>query len=181
MLTLKESLIALRAWSHWHRIVSEEPKYRPGLSLLKKGVEAALKSLNSESRKTVLRLARFGRCVSCNVAVNVSSGDHIIPLSKGGPQSAENFMPLCKKCNSSKGSKDLLEWWISGGRHVKDLNHDALTIYLRLRYRIAREKERSPPAPWYLREALKQAEETLPEDLREFYRRKAYGHNPSNS
>jgi len=160
-LSLRKSLIALRAWSHWHRVVSENPKYFPGLSLLKKGFEAAHESLMSESRKTVLRLAKLGRCVSCGVKVNVGSGDHIVPLSRGGPQSAENFMPLCRRCNSSKGSKDLLEWWIGCGRHIKDLNHDALTIYLRLKYRLTSEEELDSPAPWFVHKAVKQAESLL--------------------
>jgi len=173
--TFKKSLIALRAWSHRYRIVSENPKYLPGLRLLEKGFDVALRSLESESRKTVLRLAGLGRCVSCGLTVGIGSGDHIIPLSRGGPQSAENFMPLCKRCNSSKGNKDLLEWWIGNGRHIKDLNHDALTIYLRLRYRMANEKERCSPAPWYLREALNQTEEVLPQSLLNFWQSKIYG------
>ena len=160
--TLKEALIALRAWSHWHRIVGEHPKYLPGRSLLEAGFKIAPSSLKEESRRTVIRLARLGKCVACGVEVGVGSGDHIIPLSRGGPQSVENFMPLCKRCNSSKGDKDLLEWWISYGRRIEALNHDALDVYLRLRYRLASEEELDFPAPWYFSEALKQAEEMLP-------------------
>lgn len=160
--TLKEALIALRAWSHWHRIISGQPKYLPGQGMLERGFKIAPESLKEESRKTVIRLARLGRCIACGTEVGASSGDHIIPLSRGGPQSAENFMPLCKKCNSSKGDKDLLEWWVNYGRRIEDLNHDALDIYLRLRYRLADKEELDSPAPWYLCEALKQAEEVLP-------------------
>ena len=162
----EKMLIALRAWSHWYRIVTSKPKYYPGLSLLKKGFESALKSLKSESRKTVLRLARLGKCISCGAKVGEGAGDHIIPVSKGGPQSAENFMPLCRKCNSSKGNKDLLEWWIGQGRNIKDLNQDALTIYLRLRYRL-RHKIQAPIEP--LRKAIEQAKETLPNELLDYF------------
>ncbi|MDR1384062.1 MAG: HNH endonuclease [Planctomycetaceae bacterium] len=36
--------------------------------------------------------------------------DHILPQKYGGKDDAENLIYACKKCNSSKGKKDLMEW-----------------------------------------------------------------------
>lgn len=37
--------------------------------------------------------------------------EHIIPLSKGGCYTADNIIPACRACNSSKGNKDMNEWF----------------------------------------------------------------------
>ena len=158
-------LAILRAWSHWYFLVSRYPEYLPGRRILRKGFEVAEKSLQQQSRKGIIRLAQLGRCISCGEKINVYEGDHIIPLSWGAPYSVENFMPLCKRCNSSKGNKDLLEWWIvHKKKHIKDLNQDALTIYLRLRYKL-RDKLKKPFPLEPLKIATFQARETIPKEL----------------
>lgn len=37
--------------------------------------------------------------------------DHIFPRKKGGSDSIDNIMMVCKACNSSKGQTDLFEWY----------------------------------------------------------------------
>jgi hypothetical protein len=150
-------------------VIKIDPKYFPAKRQLEIGFRSALKGLQQESRGPVLRLAKRETCVFCNAPVGGGTGDHIIPLSKGGPHSAENFMPLCKRCNSSKGNKDLIEWWMLKRRHIRELDLDALVIYLRLRYRLATEKELNSQVPWYIVKALKQAEETLPDELKSIW------------
>ena len=51
---------------------------------------------------------KFGnRCLGCG-AINVDlTVDHVIPLSKGGADIAENIQPLCLSCNSSKKDKTI--------------------------------------------------------------------------
>jgi len=43
-----------------------------------------------------------GRCRHCGTTENLSI-DHVIPRSKGGPDTEDNLQVLCVPCNSSKG------------------------------------------------------------------------------
>lgn len=49
------------------------------------------------------------RCINCGTHKSLSI-DHTVPVSKGGGNEIRNLQTLCKSCNSSKGSKDMLEW-----------------------------------------------------------------------
>ena len=53
-------------------------------------------------------------CLYCGCEVNNPKDltiDHIFPRSKGGTNEADNIFLVCKSCNSSKGNKDIIEWY----------------------------------------------------------------------
>ena len=41
--------------------------------------------------------------------------DHLIPRLRQGPDSADNLVPACRWCNSSKGGRDVFEWATTKG------------------------------------------------------------------
>lgn len=58
-----------------------------------------------------------GRCAICRKALNKSfHRDHIVPITRGGANDAENIQLLCILCNSRKSDKDPVEYMQSIGR-----------------------------------------------------------------
>ena len=57
-------------------------------------------------------------CWYCNCEVNSPQEltiDHLFPRSKGGTNETDNIFLVCKKCNSSKGNKDVIAWFEEKG------------------------------------------------------------------
>lgn len=42
--------------------------------------------------------------------------DHLIPRARGGPDTGDNFVWACRACNSSKGTRDVIDWLAGRGQ-----------------------------------------------------------------
>lgn len=99
------------------------------------------------------KLLSQGRCSYCGATGNPSL-DHLFSRHIGGHDNPDNLVFACRRCNSSKGKRDALEW--AEGRD-EFLPLSVLRRYLKLSIRHAaendlldlpREKFQSAPLPF---------------------------------
>lgn len=69
------------------------------------------------------------KCSYCGTTDSLQF-DHIIPLSKNGPDSIDNLTLACKKCNISKGDKQLMEWY--GENYSSEIPRNVFSKFLKL-------------------------------------------------
>lgn len=50
-------------------------------------------------------------CVYCGSGESSLTLEHILPLSRGGPDAVDNAVWVCGSCNYSKGDEGLYEWY----------------------------------------------------------------------
>lgn len=94
---------------------------------------------SSSLRDHLKELEKGKICAYCGSATGLSA-DHIIPVSRAGIdpritkllESADNSVCACKKCNSSKGDKDVFEWY--GQQRVNEIPKLVLSKFLKLTY-----------------------------------------------
>ena len=72
--------------------------------------ETSAAGLSRTQRTKLLKLWQ-NQNLSCSYcSTKCETVDHVIPLIRGGSNFVGNLVPACRRCNSSKGSKLLIEW-----------------------------------------------------------------------
>lgn len=61
-----------------------------------------------------LQLIAAPRCAYCGEEGSLAI-DHLIPRAAGGKDDGHNLVRACRPCNSSKGKRDLMDWYASRG------------------------------------------------------------------
>ena len=51
------------------------------------------------------------QCAYCGKKIERATQDHVVPLSHGGEYAIHNIVPACRSCNSSKGNRNMEEWY----------------------------------------------------------------------
>jgi len=71
-------------------------------------------NLSYDIRERLIALQK-GKCIYCRCKMVKSELDHIIPLSKGGPNVDSNIQLLCPSCNRSKSAKHPTDFAVEMG------------------------------------------------------------------
>jgi len=132
-LTQRHGLFALYGLQQWECLAQPRyGEYKPGYFY--NAVHGILRGLQTPSRLTALRHQQTRTCIACQTLVDLTRSrlDHIIPRAHGGPEHLGNAIVLCQRCNSSKGTKDLLAWWNSKQYPAATLPREVLCLYCRI-------------------------------------------------
>ena len=82
-----------------------------------KGLKDGTMNIRSIFDDEKIKLNIGMNCNYCGSSTNLSL-DHILPQKSGGSDKGDNLIYACRKCNSSKGKKDLLEWMDYTNRYL---------------------------------------------------------------
>ena len=65
-------------------------------------------------RNNIAKMQSNNMCWYCQSELTPTelTADHVFPRIKGGTNDMDNIIFACKHCNSSKGAKDMVEWFV---------------------------------------------------------------------
>ena len=74
------------------------------------GLTKGTMSPRSLMRDQRIRMTLPQECVYCG-STQFLAIDHVVPTNRGGADTGDNAVWACRKCNSSKGDRDVFAWW----------------------------------------------------------------------
>lgn len=95
-------------------------------------------SWSGNIREYVKEHEQARKCVYCGTSSRKLTLEHMLPSSRKGPDSTDNAVMCCAKCNQSKGGKRLYEWM--GIENKDEIPRIAEGKYLKLLYCLHEEK-----------------------------------------
>lgn len=106
-----------------------------------KKLESGAMNWSSSIRDWEKEIEQGGVCAYCGAKTTLST-DHIVPVSKAGVDpriaklldSSDNCVCACRTCNSSKGDRDVFEWY--GADRVDEIPKLVLSKFLKLAYNL---------------------------------------------
>jgi len=128
----QKSLIALYSLQQFEHTMDRGITYSP--STFYKKIQGTLSGIrNYESRTTRKNHLHSAKCTACQEPIDIRGKqlDHIVPKALGGTDHASNEMLLCRSHNSSKGKRDLLDWWMIKGWDPLSLPRNVICLYAR--------------------------------------------------
>ena len=96
------------------------------------GLRAGSMNIGSLADDERIKMNAPTACCYCGTTGKLTL-DHLMPKYRGGEDSGDNIVWACRSCNSSKGSKDLMQWMSERGEFPPLL---LLRRYLKLAIRI---------------------------------------------
>lgn len=82
-------------------------------------------------REYIKEREKQNECIYCGSKDSLST-DHLVPKSRGGPDTGDNAITACRRCNSSKGNRGVYEWY--GIERRNELPRIVEGKYLKLLY-----------------------------------------------
>lgn len=102
------------AWQRRHRV--KNLARRAATQNRRRARQMGSQAHHTDAEWQALCAAASYQCVACGMSSRLER-DHVRPLAKGGSDGIENIQPLCRRCNATKGARE-----IDYRRHATD--HD---------------------------------------------------------